>query len=305
MLVPFTLPTCLHLIAQQDSQTSVNATEQSFVDEPSSRIVAWRSDQSTGHLRAAVGAKFGSVYLFGTPLPGEHASKNGPSSQPRTRFPTPMKTTHSGLRTTSPPSSPKSHPHSRRHSSSPSSLSLNQALINNPARSRGVSGVSCEQVQASKSFVDSEDESGRLKDLLKSSANNKPPRERGIVDTLLTTFEKGVVIERTSPPPPSPFLQPSTLSSVGPESSKGRDDPKSLLSATNSPIFTPRSISTPPSPHLPTLNDKPEEESIALIAHILPPRCGMAHGVTDLIVPEGTDLLVSLQESGCAYMFMQ
>jgi hypothetical protein len=160
-------------------------------------------------------------------------------------------------------------------------------------------------VQASKSSVDFEDESERLKDLLKSSAVNRSTRERSIVDTLLPSFEKGVVIERTSPLPPSPFLPPPTLSPVSPGSSKGRDDPKSLLSATNSPIFTPRSLSAPSSPRLPTLNDKIEEESVALIAHILPPRCGVANGVADLIVPEGTDLLVSLQESGYVYVFVE
>lgn len=306
MLVPLTLPTCLHLTAQQGSQT--NATEQSFINEPCSRIISWRTDGSSGSLGVAVGAKCGSVYLFGPPLPGEPTSKTSPPSLSRTRFPTPTAAAPSGPRTSSPPSSPKSQPHSRRHSGylqSPSSLSLNQALIKPSARSRVVSGVSCEQVQASRSSVDFEDESERLKDLLKSSAANRSTRERSIVDSLLPSFEKGVVIERTSPLPPSPFLPSSTLSPVSPGSSKGRDDPKSLLSATSSPVFAPRSLSAPPSPHLPILNDKIEEESVALIAHILPPRCGLANGVSDLIIPEGTDLLVSLQESGYVYVSME
>ena len=303
MLVPLTLPSCLRLTPRQGSHT--NATEQSFIDEPCSRIIAWRADSSSGSLGAAVGTSFGSVYLFGTPLPGEPTSKTNPPSLPRTRFPIPITPAPSGARASSPPSSPKSPPHSRRHSGSPSSLSLNQALIKPSARSRVVSGVSREQVQASKNFVDFEDESERLKDLLRSSAANRQPRERSIVDTLLPTFEKGVVLGPTSPLPPSPFLPPSTLSPVSPGSSKGRDDPKSLLSATNSPVFTPRSLSAPPSPHLPVLNDKMEEDSIALIAHILPPRCGVAHGVADLIIPEGTNLLVSLQESGYDCVFVE
>ncbi|KAF8549736.1 WD40 repeat-like protein [Imleria badia] len=300
MLVPLTLPSYLHLAPRQNSQT--NATEQSFIDEPCSKIIAWRAVQPSGSLGAAVGTKFGSVYLFGTPPPGEPTSKTSPPSLSRTRFPTPITLAPSGARPSSPPSSPKSPPHSRRHSGSPSTLSLNQALIKPSARSRVVSGVSHEQVQASKSFVDFEDESERLKDLLRSSAANRQPRERSIVDALLPTFEKGVVIERT-PLPPSPFLPPSTLSPASPGSSKGRDDPKSLLSATNSPIFTPRSLSAPPSPHFPTPSDKTDEESIALIAHVLPPRCGVAHAVADLIIPEGTDLLVSLQESGDVSVF--
>lgn len=300
MLVPLTIPTCLHLGAQQGSRT--NATEQSFIDEPCSSIISWRSTQFSGSLGAAVGGKFGSVYLFGTPLPGEPTSETSPPSLSRARFPTPITTAPSGPRALSPPSSPRSHP--RRHSQSPSSLSLNQALIKPSARSRVVSGVSREQVQAPRSFVDFEDESERLKDLLKSSTVNKSARERSIVNTLLPSFEKGVVIERASPPPPSPLLPCSTLSPVSPGSSKGHDDPKSSLSATNSPIFIPRSLSAPPSPRLTILNDKTEEESVTLIAHILPPHYGVAYGVTDLVIPEGTDLLLSLQESGYACVFM-
>lgn len=305
MLVPLTFPTCLYSTAQQDAQT--NTSDQSFIDEPCSRIIAWRSKQSSGSLGVAVGAKFGSVYLFGTPLPGEPASQTSPPSQSRTHFPTPTATVPSGP-PASPPSSPKSQPHSRRHSGylqSPSSLSLNQALIGPSARSRVVSGVSREQVQASKSVVDFEDESERLKDLLKNSAVNRPTRERSVVDTLIPGFEKGVVIARASPLPPSPLARSSTFSPVSPGVGKGRDDPKCLLSAANSPIFTPRSLSAPPSPHLPTPNDKTEEEFVSLIAHILPPRCGATHGVSDLIIPQETDLLVSLQESGYAHVFME
>lgn len=297
MHVSLTLPTLLHLTAQQGSQA--NTTEQSFIDEPCSKLIAWRSTKSSGSLGVAVGAGFGSVYLFGTPLPGEHTPKNRPPSLSRTRFPTPTTSVLSGPRA-SPSPSPKPYPHSHRHSGSPSTLSLNQTIIKPSVRSRVVSGVSHEQVQASGTSVDFEDESERLKDLLKSSAATRPARERSIADTLLSTFEKGRIVERTLTLPPSPFIQPSTLSPVSPGSSKGRDDPKSLLSATSSPTFTPRSLSAPSSPHLTPLNDKPDEESIALIAHIIPPRCGIASGVTDLIIPEGTDLLVSLQESGYA-----
>ncbi|KAG6372767.1 hypothetical protein JVT61DRAFT_7165 [Boletus reticuloceps] len=295
MLVPLTLPTCLRLSAQQGIQT--NTIEKSFIDEPCSKIIAWRSHKSSNSLGVAVGAKFGSVYLFGTPLPGEHISKSSPPSLSRTRFPTPTSTAPSGPRASSPPSSPKPSP---RHSASPSSLSLNQALIKPSARSRVVSGVSCEQVQASKSFVDFEDEPARLKDLLKSC---KSTRERSIVDTLLPTLalEKGIVFERTPSLPPRSSGSP--LSPVSPGSSKGREDPKSLLSATSSPVFAPRSLSVSPSPPLPIPNDKTEGGSIALTAHILPPRCGVAHGVADLIIPEGSDLLVSLQESGDVSVF--
>lgn len=303
MLVPLTFPTCLHLAAQG---TQTNAIEQSFIDEPCSKITSWRTNQSSGPLRVAVGGKLGSVYIFGTALPGEPTSETSPPSLFRTRFPMPFANASSGSRAISPPS-PKSQSHSRRHSTylqSPSTLSLNQALIKPSARSRVVSGVSREQVLAPKNFVDFDDESERLKDLLKSSAANKPARERSIVDALLPNFEKGVVMERTPPLPPSPLPSSTIVSPVSPASNKGRDDPKSLLSATSSPVFTSRSLSTPPSPSFPIQNDKTEEESAMLMVHILPPLCGPAYGVTDLIIPEGTDFLLSLQESGYAWTFM-
>ena len=300
MLVPLTFPGCLHA-TQHGSQT--NAMEQSFADEPCTSVISWRSTQSSGSLGAAVGGKFGSVYLFGTALPGEPTSETRPPSVSRTRFPTAFTTAPSGPRALSPPSPPGSQSQSRRQSGylqSPSSLSLNQALIKSSARSRVVSGVSREQVQAARSSVDYESESERLKDLLKSSAGTKSARERSIVDTLLPSFDKGVAVEPPFPPSPLPLC--SNLSPVSPGSSKGREEPKSLISATNSPVFTPRSLSAPPSPRFALQNEKIEEASLMLTAHILPPRTGAAYRVTDLIIPEGTDLLLTLQESGYTFL---
>ncbi|KIJ14943.1 hypothetical protein PAXINDRAFT_176598 [Paxillus involutus ATCC 200175] len=305
MLVPLTFPTPLCLSGQPNSQISV--TEQNFTDEASSKVTAWRLDRASRPLRVAAGGEFGSIYLFGTPTPGEPTTETIPQSFLRAYSPAPTTTVQSGLGASSLPSSPASPSHSRRHSralQSPSSLSLNQALMKPSARSRVVSGVSHEQVQAPRNFVDFEDEPERLKDLLKSNALNKQTRERGLVDAMLPSFEKGSVVERQSPLPPSPALPPSNLGPISPGSSKGRVDPRSLLSATSSPIITPRSLSAPPSPYaaaLPTIDI--DEDAITLIAHVLPPRCGVGHGITDLVSPERTGLLISLQESGDLTVF--
>ncbi|KAF9220526.1 WD40 repeat-like protein [Gyrodon lividus] len=303
MLVPLTFSTPL----RPSGQPNVHVTEQNFIDEASSKLTTWRLDHASGPLGVAAGGEFGSIYLFGPPTPGEPTMGTVPQSLPRTRSPTPTMTVHSGPGAPSSPSSPRSPLHSRRHSrslQSPSSLSLNQALMKPSARSRVVSGVSHEQVQARRNLVDFEDEPERLKDLLKSNALNKQTRERGLVDALMPSFEKGSATERSSPLPPSPFLPPSNLTPTSPASSQGRDDPKSLLSATNSPIFTPRSLSAPPSPHVATPpTDKINEDIITLTTHILPPRCGVGRGISDLVSPEGTGLLISLQESGDLAVF--
>ncbi|KIK98529.1 hypothetical protein PAXRUDRAFT_800852 [Paxillus rubicundulus Ve08.2h10] len=304
MLVPLTFPTPLCLSGQPNSQTSV--TEQNFTDEASSKVTAWRLDRASRPLRVAAGGEFGSIYLFGTPTPGDPTV---PQSVLRAHSPTATTTVQSGLGASSSPSpsSPASPSPSRRHSralQSPSSLSLNQALMKPSARSRVVSGVSHEQVQAPRNFVDFEDEPERLKDLLKSNALNKQTRERGLVDALLSSLEKGSAIERQPPLPPSPALLPSNLEPISPGSSKGRVDPRFLLSATNSPIITPRSISAPPSPLAAALQTVDiDEDAITLIAHVLPPRCGVGHGITDLVCPERIGLLISLQESGDLTVF--
>ncbi|KIJ60314.1 hypothetical protein HYDPIDRAFT_177510 [Hydnomerulius pinastri MD-312] len=302
MLVPLTFPASLHLTGQPDSCS--NAAERNFWEETSTRLIAWQVESSSGPLGAAVGGELGSIYLFGTPLPGEDIATPGLQSLPRTRSPTPTITLPPAPRASSPPSSPpppRSPSHSRRHSRSlhsPSSLSLNQALMGPSARSRVVSGVSHEQVQAPKNFVDFDDEPDRLKDLLKGNAVNKN-RERGLVDALLPSFDKGVVIERSPQISPSSFLPSSTLTPSNSGVSKGRDGPNSLLSATASPILTPRSISAPSSPRLVSPStDKINEDALTLFAHVVPTRCGVGHGISDIVYPEGTGLLVALQESG-------
>ncbi|KAH7885158.1 hypothetical protein F5I97DRAFT_1937434 [Phlebopus sp. FC_14] len=299
MLVPLTLPTCLFANGQLDPQT--NVAELNLMEEPSARFTAWRLFHSSGPLGAAIGGEFGSVYLFGTPAPGEQTTIPNPENNLGTRSPTPTITLPSPHRSSSGPSSPRS-PSRSRHSrplTSPSSLSLNQALIGPSARSRVVSGVSREQVQAPTNFVYFDDESERLKDLLKHSALNRQPRERGHGDALFPNFERGAASERSPPIPPSPLLHSATLVSSGSVASKGREDPKSLLSATNSPLFTPKSLSTPPSPRpFGPPNEDLDDDAMSLIAHVLPARCGPGYGISDLTSPQGTELLVALQESG-------
>lgn len=164
------------------------------------------------------------------------------------------------------------------------SLAFHQATFNMTSRSHVVSGISKEQVEAPKNYVDFDDEPEKLKEMLKG----KSSRDKKLVDNLLLNSDK-VLIENPSPSP--------TPSVSGPPS-KRKDGPKSLLSAMNSPPFTPKSLSTPASPRLllTTSPDMPLSTSaLSLRCHILPRRPGSVSAVRLL---DGNRLLVVLQDTG-------
>lgn len=157
-----------------------------------------------------------------------------------------------------------------------------------------VSGVSREQVEAPKNYVDFEDEPGRLKDIL--MGNSKP--KRALADSILTSFDRGVVIEQ-SPASAPPTLQPTLPNSPSSASStsKNKDDPRSLLSAINSPTFPPGSPSVSPSPRQLSPFDGAPSRGTIKAGIILDPG-GHGHAVSAMRYIETADLLVVLQESG-------
>ncbi|OJA15937.1 hypothetical protein AZE42_02647 [Rhizopogon vesiculosus] len=287
MLVPLTfLPyASIHDISGS-SGPSINVLESNFNSEQIASFVSWRTEDGLHH--TAAGSSIGSIYVF---------SFHPPTLESRKR---PTITLPSDPNSPSAPSSPRRSPsHSRRHSKTiqlPSSLSFNQALINVPAQTRVVSGVSREQVEAPKNYVDFDDEPGRLKDLLKSSSKHERfSWERTLADAIIPNFDRGVVLEQSpaQAPPMLSLTLPTTTS--GTSSTHKHDDPKSLLSATNSPAFSPRSLSAPPSPRQ---LSPPSDRSPTLKASIILDPCGPGHAASAMRHIETKDLLVVLQESG-------
>jgi hypothetical protein len=284
MLLPLTFPAYASI--QDASGPPINVIESDFNSEQTASFVSWRTENGLHH--TAVGSSKGSINVF------SFYPTNAPNSDFRARLTVTLPSEHN------PPTAPSSSPsHSRRHSrslQSPSSLSFNQALINVSARARVVSGVSHEQVEAPKNYVDFEDEPERLKDILRSNSKHK----RTLADSILPSFDRGVVIEQ-SPGPASPTLLPILPNSPSgaASTSKNKDDPRSLLSATNSPTFPLGPLSAPSSPRQlsPHFDGSPSRGTVK--ASIILDSCGPGHAASAMRYIETVDLLVVLQESGC------
>jgi hypothetical protein len=273
----------------ESGSLSADVLESNFNSEQITSFLSWKAEDGLHH--TAAGSSTGSVYVFIFQPPSLYSRKRPTITLPSDHnLPS------------APPSPGRSPSHSRRHSraiQSPSLLSLNQALINVPAQARVVSGVSREQVEAPKNYVDFEDEPGRLKDLLKSSSKHERPSwERTLADAIIPSFDRGVVIEQ-SPAQTSPTLLPTLPTTASRSTNKNKDDPSSLLSATNSPAFSLRLPSTPPSPRqLSPASDRSTLGRTALKASIILDPCGPGHAASAMVHIETKDLLVVLQESG-------
>jgi len=284
----------------ESSGPSINVTESNFNSEQITSFVSWRTEDGLHH--TAAGSFTGSIYIFNFHPPSLDSRKPPIIILPSDHNSTPA------------PSSPGRSPsHSRRHSKviqPPSSLSFNQALINVSAQARVVSGVSREQVEAPKNYVDFEDEPGRLKDLLKSSS--KPEKfswERTLADAIFPSFDRGVVgpVIEQSPVQASPMLPHALLTTASGSSTmnKVKDDSRSLLSAINSPPFSPLPLSAPPSPRqLSPPTDRSQFQRTALKATIILDPCGPGHRVSAMRHIEAKNLLIVLQESGCVLLLL-
>lgn len=296
MLIPLTFSPCAGILDNSGSSSpSINVLEFNFNSEQIASFVSWRTDDGLHH--TATGSSTGSIYLFSF-----HPSNLDSRKRPSITLPS----DHNSPSSSSSPG--RSPSHSRRHSKaiqSPSSLSFNQALINVSAQARVVSGVSREQVEAPKNYVDFEDEPGRLKDLLKSSSkHDKVSWERTLADAILPSFDRGVVIEQ-SPAQASSTLPP-TIPTTFPDTSstnKRKDDLKSLLLVAHSPAFSPMSLSAPPSPRLLSPHsDRSPPHRTTLKANIILDSCGPGHAASAMRYIEAKDILLVLQESGCVLL---
>ncbi|KAJ7776775.1 hypothetical protein DFH07DRAFT_797695 [Mycena maculata] len=166
-----------------------------------------------------------------------------------------------------PPSS--HHPSISSRSTSPITSPKNP--FNVASRSRIVSGITAAQVEAPKNYVDFDDEADKLKDMLKGRSH----KERSAPTS-----------NETSPAPSIHHV-------------KRFDGPKSLLSATNSPSQTPRTISNPPSP-VTQVSFTDDAQDLALLCHIIPPHSG---SISALLLLQKDALLAVLQQSGSLSVF--
>ncbi|KAF8868668.1 hypothetical protein BD779DRAFT_1593227 [Infundibulicybe gibba] len=238
---------------------SCSTTQPAILQSWGSWSAADSGNESESNSRGAIiGSQDGTLYLF-------HQSTSVNTGQQHQRE------ISQNSRPTSPPYLSRDSPTTPRSNSPCSSA----APFNVTSRSRIVSGITAEQVEAPKNYVDFDDEPEKLKDMLKG----KNPRDRPA--SLELNLEKGVSRGLSAEP-----------------ALRRRADPKSLLSATNSPAFTPKSSSAPASPR-PRVTISPQgTNDLTLYCHIIPPRSGEKSSVTAIRLLEDNQSFVVLRETG-------
>lgn len=231
-------------------------------------IKSWGlSDPCSGGERfAVVGCQDGALFVF---RPSLVSSTSAVSKQ------------HDSARSSRPSSPLRVSRDSRgtSRSTSPTSNASTFPPFNVTPRSRIVSGITTEQVEAPKNYVDFEDEPDKLKDMLKARRSKDRRYSSELRDS-------------TSNLRHAPALSPEAVSSPA---KQRKEKPRSLLSATASPGFTPKSISTPASP-----KDQPliEHGSMLDFSHcIIPPYSGQGHAVASIYLLNEARYLV-LRENG-------
>lgn len=217
-----------------------------------------------------MGCSDGTIYVFDTVAkPEQHRARSSNTSSLRDS---------SGSRPLRPlsPIRRSRLPQSESRSSSPSSVHSGLAPFSVSSRSRIVSGLSLEQAEAPKNYVDFEDEPEKLKDMLKG----KSPKD------------KPSTVEATASPPSSSrsLLSPGTTL-VPP----GSDSP-----AISSLPSTSRSASRAPSPPLsaPESVSTQATSALSLKLHICPPHSGDGQAISCMETVHDNQHVLCLQETG-------
>jgi WD repeat-containing protein 7 len=266
----FLVPLTLHGVSEitdsrrTDDQNARDVVETSCSSARCRRLYAWESSTSApeeGSSGAVLGCEDGSIFVF------EQARIAQDANITKSREPSYV----SGSRT---PSLILRDSNAPSRSISPSAFSPPPFAIS--SRSKIVAGVTTEQVEAPKNYVDFDEEPMKLKEMLqgKRRSSNHDLRVKPGQATVLDPSPAGV---------------------------KRKDEPRSLLSATNSPPFSPVSLSTPPSPGGRSGYAR-ATDSFGLLCHTVPPLNGEGHAITDIITLQDMDSMLVLQESGYEHL---
>jgi hypothetical protein len=291
LVIPLTFSTVAQLQSDKfSSKYSSSLLEVSCSAERPSALVSWglsgyfENGESSAYLPssgAVLGCEDGTLYIF------HSAVSNSAGAQDMT-FHTEDISIMVQSSDPSPPSPLGRGPPPHRPSpSTSSSVSGFNSPFHIASHSRVVSGITAEKVEAPKNYINFEDEPDKLKDILKG----RTPKDK-IADGSRPASEKSLRLDK-----------PSALSrrtSAQASAKKSHEVPKSLLSATNSPAFTPKSLSRSPSPLIrsPASPSFSGSQSLSLRCHVIPPRTGPGRSITGLRIVSENGLLVALQETG-------
>ena len=177
------------------------------------------------------------------------------------------------------PSRSRSRPRTPTTSLAPFSLA---------SRARVVSGISDEQAQAPKNYVDFDEEPEKLKELLKGGRKDSTSKDR----RPSLSFDRTAAFDKQHVP---------TKGLPSPSGSVRRGEPKSLLSATHSP--TP-SVTSLPSPTSHSAFQSPFQSpfqtpyQLSLEFHVFPSRSSPGNAVVGLHALANGRYLICLQSKG-------
>ena len=298
VIIPIALPAFRDRKVESAGFDTSKAIELSFVSGKPCALATWGftphledipsppQDQQTVPIRGAfIGCEDGSVYLLHPKL----GVKTDLISPAQFNFELADTLLHTQ------PSTP-SGSHLGRN---PSAFSSQSSLISatNPfhlSRSRIVSGLTTEAVEAPKNYVDFEEEQEKLKGLLKQKG---PVREKHLMDNVLPHFEKNISIDKH----PAPSLTNISTGIQRRKSAKKKSE-SYIHSSTHSktPSHPINSTSTQASPAITPLqlHTSGAIYSLCLRSHTFPSRFGPGKAISKLLVDESQRYVVCLQENG-------
>lgn len=280
LIVPFTFP---DVQSGDEALFSTKALiEETCSDTRAVCLSSWRRPTERGTALSgsgsesihgvAIGCEDGSLFLFQRPV-DHHFHSDGLQES---RDPTPI---------LSRPSSPLRQGHSGRSHSrprTPSSLT-GFSPLNIASRSRIVSGVNTDQVQAPKNYVDYDEEPEKLKELLRGGV-----RDTTVSDRLsLPSFDKGLTIEKSTQATGTPSAAATPR----------RGDTTLSPPSRPSPTATSKSLSVASSPTL-RPSAPPSLYGFRLERHIFPFSSGRGYPVSQLQPLNSGRHILSLQANG-------
>jgi hypothetical protein len=217
------------------------------------------------HRGLVVGCEDGTLYVFHHRLPSPPPDAAEPA--PEVIQPLPLK------------GSTKHSRYSFQSGSRSNSPSTTPAPLLISPRARVVSGVSAEQVEAPKNYVDFDDEPDKLKDMLKG----KNPSTRTLSDT---GSERTASVKSPTPP---------TLPLAEPSPTRRKELSKVLINVNPSNSWP---FSNPASPRDRKSPDLDSSDDLELQYHVIPRTHGTGNAVESISILIDSFICIILQESG-------
>lgn len=298
VIIPIVLPILRERSVKGPSFNTTKAIESSFVSGKPCALATWGftphledipsppPDHPRAPLRGAfIGFEDGSVYIFHPKL----RTKADLISPAQFNFDLADTLLHTRV------STPSGISHLGRNLSASSSQSSFKSTANpfHLSRSRIVSGVTTDAVEAPKNHVDFDEEQEKLRDMLKHKG---PVKEKHLMDGILPTFEKNISIDKR---PLQPLTPISTVVQPPNPTKKSQSRPQlSTHSRTSSYLINSSSAQNSPLIATPQLHIPGDFYSLYLRSHTFPSRFGPGKAISQLLVDEYQQYVVCLQENG-------